>query len=123
MHDATEGGVMGGLWEMHAASGLPVRADLDSIPVPDDILQIAKALDFDPWKAISEGTLLAAVEPKSVDRVAQAWTDAGIESHVLGRFDASAGGNTLHRGGKTENLPEPDVDPFWDLFFAGLKGE
>jgi len=121
MHDATEGGVLGGLWEMHAASGLPLHADLDSIPVPDDIQQIAKTLDFDPWKAISEGTLLAAVDPKKMDGVVSAWANAGIESYVLGRFNTSAGGNMLHRGGKTENLPEPDVDPFWGLFFAGLE--
>ncbi len=123
MHDATEGGVLGGLWEMHAASGLPVTADVDRIPVPDDIRQLAEALNFDPWRAISEGTLLAAVEPKSVDRVTAAWSEAGIASHVLGKFDASAPGNTLRRDGKTMDLPEPGVDPFWGLFFAGLKKE
>jgi len=121
MHDATEGGVLGGLWEMHAASGLPLHADIDRIEIPDDIVQFAEALSFDPWKAISEGTLLAAVEPGGVERVREAWSEIGIESQVLGRFDASIPECSLQRGGKSTGLPEPDVDPFWDLFFEGLS--
>ena len=80
MHDATEGGVLGGLWEMHAASGLPLKVDLDQVPVPDDIVQLAGALDFDPWKAISEGTLLAAMKPDQVDKIQKVWSDKGIPS-------------------------------------------
>ena len=121
MHDATEGGVLGGLWEMHASSGLPVQVDLDSVAVPEDIKLLGLALGFDPWKAISEGTLLVAVDPHYVDNVRKAWAKIDIESHILGRFDASLGRNTILRNGVAEDLPEPDVDPFWDLFFAGLR--
>ena len=121
MHDATEGGVLGGLWEMHAASGLPVHAELDPIPVPEDISRLADALEFDPWAAISEGTLLAAVDPEQVNRVTETWSAIDIESHVLGRFEASASANVIVRNGVSEELPEPDKDPFWELFFKGLS--
>jgi hydrogenase maturation factor len=121
MHDATEGGVLGGLWEMSAASGVSIAADLDRVTVPDDILQIAAALRFDPWCAISEGTLLAAVAPGSVGSVTEAWKKAGIESFELGRFDASMSTSTVTRGGRPAELGEPGVDPFWALFFAGLR--
>jgi hydrogenase maturation factor len=120
MHDATEGGVLGGLWEMHAASGLPLHADIDRIEIPNDIVKLSDALGFDPWKAISEGTLLAAVEPDSVERVQAAWSDIGIESQVIGRFDASLSECSLQRDGRRAGLPEPGVDPFWELFFRGL---
>ncbi|HDQ45809.1 MAG TPA: AIR synthase, partial [bacterium] len=122
MHDATEGGVLGGLWEMHAASGIPVYADLDNVPVPEDIASLAGALGFDPWLAISEGTLLAAVDPGSVQAVLTTWEGLGIPGFVLGRFDASLGRNTLKQNGKTGALPDPQEDPFWKLFFAGLPG-
>jgi hydrogenase expression/formation protein HypE len=121
MHDATEGGVIGGLWEMQAACGLPVAVDVDPVPVPADIAAVAKALGFDPWKAISEGTLLAAVSPQAVQAVRQAWSAKGIDSHILGRFDPSLPGGTIRRNGHDTPLPEPGIDPFWDLFFAGLK--
>jgi hydrogenase maturation factor len=120
MHDATEGGVLGGLWEMSAASGIHVDVDFDGIELPEDIAALARVLDFDPWQAISEGTLLAAVEPKAVDRVRSEWRKTGIESMVLGRFDGGLKENTLVRNGTGQVLREPDKDPFWELFFAGL---
>jgi hydrogenase maturation factor len=121
MHDATEGGVLGGLWEMHAACGLPLHADIESIVVPDDIRALSEALGFDPWCAISEGTLLVAVSPSHAERVTRAWSAQGIESFVLGRFDAAAAAVTVRRGGRDVDLPEPGEDPFWRLFFAGLE--
>lgn len=120
LHDATEGGVIGGLWEMQTACGLSVAADLDTIGVPRDIAALAKALGFDPWKAISEGTLLAAVSREAVDVVRQAWSARGITNYVLGQFDGAASMSTIRRDGQEAPLTEPDVDPFWDLFFAGL---
>lgn len=120
MHDATEGGVLGGLYEMSLASGMKISADLDSVDVPEDIARLSEALDFDPWAAISEGTLLAAVESDRVDDVMNAWSAAGIPAFRLGRFDASEARSTYRRGGQTLELREPGVDPFWGLFFAGL---
>ena len=122
MHDATEGGVLGGIWEMSAAAGVPVHADLDQVAVPKDIVELSNALNFDPWAAISEGTLLAAVDPAALPRVQSALNSVGIDSRILGRFDASAVCSTIKRDGETTELAEPGIDPFWALFFAGVDG-
>ncbi|CAG35226.1 related to hydrogenase expression/formation protein (HypE) [Desulfotalea psychrophila LSv54] len=121
MHDATEGGVQGGLWEMSTSSGLPVMVDFDGVEIPADIVALARELDFDPWQAISEGTLLAAVEPEQVQEVQRVWADLGIDSYILGKFDSSLKENTVLKNGQSQPLLEPDSDPFWDLFFAGLQ--
>jgi hydrogenase maturation factor len=120
MHDATEGGVLGGLWEMHASSGLAVQADLDAVDVPNDIRLLSEALEFDAWQAISEGTLLAAVDPAAQDRVVDALAQHGIPSWIIGRFEKGDGPGFVQRDGRTVELPEPGEDPFWALFFAGL---
>ncbi|WP_319547845.1 AIR synthase family protein [Desulfogranum marinum] len=121
MHDATEGGVQGGLWEMATAAGIPVMVDFDQIALPADIAALAKELGFDPWQAISEGTLLAAVAPAQVEEVQQVWKNIGIESFVLGSFDAGLKENMVRREKQIQLLTEPDTDPFWELFFAGLN--
>lgn len=120
MHDATEGGVLGGLWEMQAASRKHLEVALESSMIPEDIAALSNALEFDPWTAISEGTLLAAVHPNSVDAVRKAWEDIDIPSYVIGRFDTSLSESKIIRNGKSSPLPEPQEDPFWRLFFAGL---
>jgi hydrogenase expression/formation protein HypE len=121
MHDATEGGVLGGLWEMADASGLSVHVDIDGVKVPGDIAKLSSILKFDPWQAISEGTLLVAVDPAAADRVLETWKRAGIEGFHLGSFGSSINQSTIRRHKKILPLPEPGVDPFWALFFAGLE--
>ncbi len=123
MHDATEGGVLGGLWEMSAAAGIGVDADLDVVDVPDDIAQVSAALGFDPWAAISEGTLLVAADPEAAPGVMAAWQGAGIESWQIGRFTREVSEVRAKREGREETVAEPEKDPFWDLFFAGLAAD
>lgn len=120
MHDATEGGVFGGVHEMAAACGVPASVDLDTVMVPEDISAVASALGFNPWHAISEGTLLAAIAPQSVKAVQDAWGDIGVPSQVLGRFDKTLPHSMLLSQGRQSALVEPRQDPFWELFFAGL---
>jgi len=120
MHDATEGGVIGGLWEMAASSGLGLHVDFDAVPVPDDIAAVSAALGFDPWAAISEGTLLVAVAPGAEEGVLDAWRRVGLEGYRLGQFDAGCTRVTAIRDGATVELGEPEEDPFWPLFFAGV---
>ncbi len=121
MHDATEGGILGGIHEMAAAAGCPAHVNLDRIDIPEDISDVAKALDFDPWCAISEGSLLAAVKPESVPQVRDTWRQNGIVSYELGRFDAALDQCMVVQNGVETLLEEPEKDPFWDLFFAGLR--
>jgi len=121
MHDATEGGVLGGLWEMAMASGLGLDVSLDAVNVPSDIFEVSNALGFDPWTAISEGTLLASVDPAAAGRVRSAWGDAGITSWEIGRFIEGSSGVRVTRDGRTAELMEPEEDPFWELFFAGIE--
>lgn len=120
MHDATEGGVLGGAWEMADAAGLTLHLDLDAIPVPDDILAIGQALNFNIWHAISEGTLLAAVDPDAAPAVLKAWERKGIPGFTLGRFDAALPASLVRLDGRDQPLAEPLEDPFWNLFFAAL---
>jgi hydrogenase maturation factor len=123
MHDATEGGVLGGLWEMAAASGVGIEADLDAVDVPEDIAQVSAALGFDPWAAISEGTLLVAADPEAAPGVMAAWQRVGIESWQMGRFTGEVSEVRAKRKGRKETVAEPEKDPFWDLFFAGLAAD
>lgn len=58
MHDATEGGVMGGLFEIAAASGVGMEADERLFVYPDEVRMVCEAFGIDPVKTIAEGSLL-----------------------------------------------------------------
>jgi hydrogenase maturation factor len=60
MHDPTEAGVVGALWEMAEASGCGFRVDATSIPVRPATRALCDALGVDPLRLISSGALLIA---------------------------------------------------------------
>jgi hydrogenase maturation factor len=60
MHDPTEGGVVGAVWEMAAASRCGFSVLTGSIPVRAASLAICSALGVDPLRLIASGALLIA---------------------------------------------------------------
>jgi hydrogenase maturation factor len=60
MHDPTEGGVLGALWEMAEASGCGFRVFAAAIPVREATRLICDALGVDPLRLIASGALLIA---------------------------------------------------------------
>ena len=62
MHDVTEGGILGGVWEMCYVSGLGAEIDKESIPVSDITLKLAEAIDIDWMRLISSGCMLIVME-------------------------------------------------------------
>ena len=60
LHDPTEGGVLGALWELAEASGAGYVVDAAAVPILDETRRICAALDADPLRLISSGALLIA---------------------------------------------------------------
>jgi hydrogenase expression/formation protein HypE len=60
MHDPTEGGIVGALWEMAEASGCGFRVDVAAIPLREPTRLICEALHVDPLRLIASGALLIA---------------------------------------------------------------
>lgn len=122
MHDATEGGVMGGLFEIAAASGVGMDVDESLFVYPDEVRMVCEAFAIDPVKAIAEGSLLLTVRP---DRSAAVLARLGrkrIPASVVGRVLKDRRRRTLRRAdGRVERLEVPEQDPFWPAFFEGLE--
>jgi hydrogenase maturation factor len=116
MHDATEGGVLGGLLEVAAASDTGIRVDLDAIPVRPEVRDVCAHVGIDPYTSISEGTLIATVVPDRADAFVDHLGERGIASAVVGEILPPTGGRILVRNGTEEPLAHPGLDPFWGAF-------
>jgi hydrogenase maturation factor len=122
MHDATECGIWGGLYEMAEAAGVGIRVEQEKIVVEDCVTEICELFGIDPFASISEGTLIAACRPHKAQQVVKAITDAGIKASIAGEFTEKSGGMVLVKNGKDIPLRHPNVDPFWKAFYeAGTK--
>jgi len=119
MHDATEGGVRNAVWEMAQASGLGVDVDLSKVYVDPAVAGLSQVFGMDPLDAISEGTLLIAVEPDAATDVIRRLQKRGILGVDIGAF-TKRGRPCWDRG---RAFRPADRDPFWVAFSRALSGE
>lgn len=115
MHDATECGILGGLYEMARAGSYGLRIEQDLIPVQPVVRKTADLFEFDMFSAISEGTLLAVVAADEADELVTALGKSGIAGAVCGEIVPECDGLTIVRNGEESALEHPVTDPYWTL--------
>ncbi|MBN1919428.1 MAG: AIR synthase family protein [Verrucomicrobia bacterium] len=116
MHDATECGVFGGLFEIASRSKVGMDIHVDRIVVQDAVRKTCECFGIDPYVAISEGTLLATARPERADAVVVALEAEGIPASVVGEVVPESEGIHTIEDGKKKRLDHPRIDPFWGKF-------
>jgi len=115
MHDATECGIWGGLYEMARAGNYGLRIEQELIPIQPVIQQTAELFEFDPFCAISEGTLITIVDKKESDDLVKSFNKKNILSAVIGEVVPEKNGIRIINKGKYRELKHPKIDPYWTL--------
>lgn len=83
MHDVTEGGIFGALWEMAEASSVGLEIDLKRIPIRQETVEICEFFDINPYGLISSGCMLMAAEDGNT--LVRKLEKAGIPAVVIGK--------------------------------------
>jgi len=121
MHDATECGVWGGLFEIAQHSRVGMCIDLDKIILQEEVRLVCSCFGIDPYKSISEGTLLATAKKGKAKLIVSALERSGIAASIVGQVTEQNKGMRVFRGNKSYELKHPRVDPFWGKFEEYLK--
>ncbi|MFC2031865.1 AIR synthase-related protein [Chloroflexota bacterium] len=121
LHDATECGIWGGLYEIAQAGGLGVRIEKERIVVEECVPEICHLFGIDPYTSISEGTLIIACRPHKAQEVVRALSEKGIKSSIVGELTRPENGMVLVEGSRERKLEHPIVDPFWKAFYNALE--
>jgi hydrogenase expression/formation protein HypE len=110
MHDITEGGVLGALWEVAEASDLGFKVYNDKMPISDITYKICDALHIDPLKFISSGSMLITVASgkELVDKL----NSKGIKATTIGKITESRGILV------TDNIERDVLPPTRDELFS-----
>lgn len=128
MHNATEYGLWGGLCEVAIASGVGMSIYEDEIIVQDVVKKVCMAfsdftgIEIDPFKSISEGTLIITVRPHKADQVIKKLESRGILASIIGvTSEKKEGLKIVRRDGDVEKLKYPKRDPFWPAFYKTVE--
>jgi hydrogenase expression/formation protein HypE len=122
MHDATEGGVMGGLFEIAEASNVGMEISEALFVFPEEVKIVCEAFHIDSSYAIAEGSLLITTSPHQSGEVLRKLKAENIESSIIGKITGDPKKRIMKRAdGKIIPIKVPDQDPFWPVFFEGLS--
>jgi hydrogenase maturation factor len=116
MHDATECGLWGGLYEVARASDVGMRIDREKIPVQEEVRKVCELFGIDPFCSISEGTLILACKKHKTAEVLSRFKEKGILAAAIGETLPEEHGVTLVERGRERPLEHPRVDPFWKAY-------
>ena len=111
LHDPTEGGVLGALWELAEASGAGYEIAAEAIPILDETRQVCAAFDADPLRLISSGALLIACP--DVARMIAGLAEHGIPAAEIGRVTQRD--RVLLVGGERRALGPVVRDELWRI--------
>jgi hydrogenase maturation factor len=90
MHDPTEGGVAGALWELAEACGHTLVIDPYTIPISSISMKICTAFDIDPLKTIASGALLLTCPSVDAPLICAALQNEGIHCVEIGTIQDGA---------------------------------
>jgi len=113
MHDVTEGGIFGALWEIAEASGVGLDIDMKKIPVRQETIELCEVFDLNPYMLISSGCLIMVAD-NGLDLVT-ALEREGIKGTVIGKV--TEGNDRLIRNGEDfRYLERPRTDELYKIY-------
>ena len=122
MHDPTEGGLAGALWELAEACGHAMWIDPARVPVPPLGARVCRAFGIDPLAAIASGALLMTTPPADAARICAALVSAGIVCAEIGAVEQGAAAVWLGSPAFGRLLPRPARDEVSRVFASVSAG-
>ncbi len=121
MHDATEGGLLNGVYEIVEASNTGVTVFEEKIVIPEEIDAVCQHFNIDPLISIGEGTLVITATPENTPRILNDLKQNSIAAWEIGEVTAKDR-VFVRKDGKKKELAPVKVDPFWAAYFSTLEG-
>ena len=112
MHDVTEGGILGAVWEICEASGNGAELFAEQIPVQMTTGRICEYYNIDPLRLISSGCMLIAASDG--DGLVRHLNAEGIDAAVIGRLSGSGSRVMVTAQGIVPILP-PGTDELYKV--------
>ncbi len=114
MHNLSEGGVLGGLWELMERGSLGMEVHLKKIPIRQETVELSEYFGLNPYQMFSPGSYLMAV-PEG-EKLVEELERAGISGAVIGRTTGEKA-RILYRDEEVRYLDRPARD---ELYSVGI---
>jgi hydrogenase maturation factor len=121
MHDVTEGGVLGAIYEMATASGCGFRIDNDKLPLGEAQKQIMQLFNLDHRFCVGAGSMVMAVKKGKEENLVKHLHSKGTKATIVGELIAKEEGFRISEQGQEKEFYFNGKDPYWEAFFKAFK--
>ena len=115
MHDITEGGIMGAIWEMCQISHKGAQIWEDDIPMEPEVRKICEHFDINPMRLISSGAMVIVVPADRKEEMRAAMERAGVSCSIVGRIEEEGFGIKRISGKGTFDVEPPYADEIYKV--------
>lgn len=122
MHDPTEGGLSGGVYELAQAAGVGILVEAEAVRTYPETDLLCEAFGLDPLGLIASGSLLLTVPPENANAVLGGLSARGVEAAIVGRVTPRETGVRLKRGDQVVGMPAFEQDEIGRLLAGGRNG-
>jgi len=113
MHDVTEGGVLGAVWEMCMISGTGAEIHEDKIPILEVTKKICGVFGINPLRLISSGCMMIVVSPENKEVLENALSARDVKASHIGTVREAAFGLKLMRCDGVSEISPPESDELY----------
>ncbi len=109
LHDVSEGGVRGALYEIAETQRLRLEVDSSRIPLEEGVREIG----VDPLSAPSYGVLIALLDPDAMGEASESCLEAGYPLTIIG--EVKEGEGAYIDGVRVEGIERTELDKLYGL--------
>lgn len=121
MHDVTEGGLLGAIYELAFASHKGAWVEDDKIPIHAAQAEVCKVFSLDPRYCIGAGSMIMTCKEEGVKQIINHLQAMDIPCVAVGRITSKEKGINLVEAGKSSAISYIEKDPYWAAFLKAVK--
>lgn len=121
MHDVTEGGVLGAIYELATASGNGVEIFNEKLPVGEVQSAVCNLFSLDPRYCIGAGSMIITCKKAKAREIISRLELHHIPCTEVGMMTEKSKGLKIIENEKVNDLMYFEEDPYWKAFFNAYK--
>lgn len=121
IHDVTEGGVLGAIYELVIASGNGAEIFNEKLPIGKVQSAVCNLFSLDPRYCIGAGSMIITCKKEKVSEIISRLETNHIPCTEVGKMTEKADGIKLIEKEKANDLMYFEEDPYWKAFFNACK--
>lgn len=116
MHDVTEGGILGAVWELCHLNDMGCEVWEDQVHIDPVTVKIADYYGIDPLRLISSGSMIIMASDERKEDIMKAVEAEGIAISCIGRICPAEHGATIKRIiGEIQKITPPEADELYKV--------